>query len=331
MDNLNKVQNAALDLISGDARFLITLVDMFENSKNINSNYIIMAMPYIGVFAHGAELWARKVGLSADVFSSEEYEYYTYIRGGCKLFENSYYDLQAILKSEFEKSDKYFYKKRTFLEKIIGYYNFGADKLAEKYCGNTIVCSAYIPFSPFDKNSGPKLKELSKVAGKLAFFYCGHDKTPYKYSHNLIVTSVDFNFNKNSPITVNTFDGLMLFSILCNINYVIIFLENIIIEEVAQKFKFAYLQYYYLCGFIKDLNKCANYHLHLNDSLFNREFRNCLSHYGLGQYIDCCDLFVNDPLKGLTQKAFDMDYFKAKEILFDYLSSLADQIEKIIF
>ena len=39
---LNKVQKAAFDLIQSDARFIYTLVDMLNNAKNINSNYVMM-------------------------------------------------------------------------------------------------------------------------------------------------------------------------------------------------------------------------------------------------------------------------------------------------
>lgn len=44
---LNKVQKAAFDLIQSDARFIYTLVDMQNNAKNINSNYVMMSIPYI--------------------------------------------------------------------------------------------------------------------------------------------------------------------------------------------------------------------------------------------------------------------------------------------
>lgn len=52
---LNKVQKAAFDLIQSDARFIYTLVDMQNNAKNINSNYVMMSIPYIGIFVDGAK------------------------------------------------------------------------------------------------------------------------------------------------------------------------------------------------------------------------------------------------------------------------------------
>ena len=73
---LNKVQKAAFDLIQSDARFIYTLVDMQNNAKNINSNYVMMSIPYIGIFADGAEQWCKKIGLNAPRFNDEEKEYY---------------------------------------------------------------------------------------------------------------------------------------------------------------------------------------------------------------------------------------------------------------
>ena len=40
---------------------------------------------------------------------------------------------------------------------------------------------------------------------------------------------------------------------------------------------------------------------------------------------------VDDVLKGLTIKAFGMDYRTAKEMLYKFLSDLAEQIKNIIF
>ena len=60
---MNKVQQAAFDLIREDARFLYAITDIMRNAKNIDSNYICMSLPYIGLFADGAEQWCKKIGL----------------------------------------------------------------------------------------------------------------------------------------------------------------------------------------------------------------------------------------------------------------------------
>lgn len=68
----NKVQAAAFDLIQSDARFLYTLTDIRQKARNINSNYIMMCQPYIGIFADGAEQWCKKLKLEAPAFNQRE-------------------------------------------------------------------------------------------------------------------------------------------------------------------------------------------------------------------------------------------------------------------
>ena len=121
-----------------------------------------------------------------------------------------------------------------------------------------------------------------------------------------------------------------MFSILCNVNYVVEFIDKFFTDEIPQKFKFAYLQYYYLCGFIEEINKVSGSTFYLNNSLRDRSFRNCIAHYGLGQYLSTDDLIVNDPLAGLTIKAFGKDYMMTKEVLFAYLIELTAQIKEAI-
>lgn len=68
----------------------------------------------------------------------------------------------------------------------------------------------------------------------------------------------------------------------------------------------------------------------IDTSLMNRDFRNCLAHYGLGQYMKETDIVKDDVLFGLTQKAFGENYFETKVILFEIMKQLAEHIEKIV-
>ena len=93
---LNRVQMAAYELIRSDARFIYALTDILRNAKDIETNYILMSQPYIGVFADGAEQWCRKVGLQAPQFNATEKEYYTILRGRHKLYELSYEEYASL-------------------------------------------------------------------------------------------------------------------------------------------------------------------------------------------------------------------------------------------
>lgn len=94
---LNKIQKAGFELMQSDARFIYTFVDIFETAKNIDSNYMLMCLPYIGVFADGAEQWCKKVGLDAPRFNDEEKEFYVKLRQAHKLYELTYKDYEKII------------------------------------------------------------------------------------------------------------------------------------------------------------------------------------------------------------------------------------------
>ena len=105
---LNAIQKAAYELIQADARFLYTLTDIQRNAKNINSNYIMMSQPYIGLFTDGAEQWCQKLGLGAPQFTDTEKTYYTALRQSHKLYEMSYSNYLSALMMKFKASDDHF-------------------------------------------------------------------------------------------------------------------------------------------------------------------------------------------------------------------------------
>lgn len=330
---LSKVQETAYSLIQSDARFLYTLMDMQRNAENINSNYIMMCLPYIGIFADGAEQWCKKIGLDAPRFNVEEKSYYVKLRKTHKLFEMSYKEYEALLVKKFQESDQYFYSIRSLLEKVIGYYNVGIDYCNGMVCGNTILCAMYMPFDTFgDKKIGPKIRDLSIIAGELAVYFLDTDLKPFDYDDkNNIVKYQDYHFYKKCPLKSKKNLDFVLFSILCGINYVIEFIDKYFITEIPQKFKFAYLQYYYLCNFMKELNTVNKTKYFIDSSLQDRNLRNCIAHYGLGQILGEQEIIDNDVMKGLTQKVFGMDYYTCKKKLYNCLGDLANQIKENIF
>ena len=118
---------------------------------------------------------------------------------------------------------------------------------------------------------------------------------------------------------------------MCSINYITEFIDKYFIEEIPQKFKYAYLQYYYICDFLKELNIANRTNYYIDNGLKNRSLRNCFAHYGLGQYLKETEVNEKDILKGLTEKAFELDYFSCKNLLYKYLQDLKNQIEENIF
>ena len=326
---MNKVQKTAYELIREDARFIYALTHISQNAKNIDSNYICMSLPYIGLFADGAEQWGKKVKLDTPCFNNEEKKFYEQVRQAHKLFEKSYEKYENLLLKKLSESEDYFYSKYGSIEKNLKYNNVGTDVYNDTFCGNTILCSMYSPKKMLG-NEGVWLRNISVVVGELVGFYGGADLPVYRYNDDLVIGYEDYHFYKNSPLNMNNDFGFVLFSILCSINYVIEFIENYFIDEIPQKFKFAYLQYYYLCDFIKQVNVAKNTNFYIDNSLSHREFRNCIAHYGLGRYISESEIISDDVLKGLTYKACGKDYLTVKEELYKILKDLADQIGEMI-
>ena len=325
--HLRKVQKAAYLLMREDARFLFSLVDLYKNGCNLDDNYVCMSLPYIGLFADGAEQWCRKVGMNVPRFSQEEKEYYSYLRASIKALERGYDDYISSLSSMLQKSDEYF--KGIRLTGQEAYFNIGADLFMGKYCGNTILCASYNKYDCFEDEVGPRLRDISVVAGKIAAALECDRFAPYRHSDEKAIFR-DYHFFLNSPLRLNNDIGLLLFSIMCAVNYAIVFIENFYVDEIPQKFKFAYLQYYYLCEFIPQVNEQAGIDIEIDTSLMNRDFRNCLAHYGLGQFMKESDIINNDVLYGLTNKAFGKNYSETKKCLYNILQHTIEQIEEIV-
>ena len=70
---------------------------------------------------------------------------------------------------------------------------------------------------------------------------------------------------------------------------------------------------------------------YIDKTLKNRSLRNCFAHYGLGLFLEEIEINEKDVLKGLTEKAFNIDYFSCKNLLYKYLVDLKSQIEETIF
>ena len=73
MSQLNKVQQASLYLIQGDARLLFSILKyhQYTDSENMN-NFLMMYLPYIGMFVDGSSKWLSKVNLNPISLNDEE-------------------------------------------------------------------------------------------------------------------------------------------------------------------------------------------------------------------------------------------------------------------
>lgn len=122
-----------------------------------------------------------------------------------------------------------------------------------------------------------------------------------------------------------------MFSILCTINYLLLFVCQAFADECPSKLRFLYLQYYYLVNLIEDINSKLKTNFKINNQWHSRSFRDCMAHYGLGQVLKDTDIIETDLMGGLTNKIFNVDYIQTKTNIFNELKNLADQLEKYLF
>ena len=326
MSKMTPVQKAALDVILDDVQFFYTYVDLHKNAKNLKINYNCMMNPYLGLFVDGAEQWCAKVGIAASQYNDEEKEYYTAVRGTNKLFSISYAEYKSIMEQLFQKSDDYF-KEAAHKKGYLVYTNVGVDVYHGHFCGNTILCSYNVPAFQFgNPDLGDYLKRVNEFGGKIIAELGGMLFPILHYDKQERIVPRDYHFFEYCPLKTDSFDDFCFFSILCNINFVVEFLDNFIEEETVSIFRFAYLQYYYLCDLVRDIECDTGIHFELDNRYHDRKFRNCLAHYGLGQYLTADDIMDDDPLKGLTHKAFGEAYEDTKVGVFEALRHLSRQI-----
>ena len=326
--NLNTVQEKAFSLIQADARFLYSFVEIHKTARP-KSNFNLMSLPYLGLFIDGAEKWGNKVGVDISKFTEDEKNYYEVMRNSIKLFDLSFVEYSDLLHTAFEENDKHFYDTSPYeLKNLKLYHNVGTDVTGEKFCGNTILCSIYIPCPYFSDGINKFLRDLFIVGGELTAQYGGANLGAYSTNPQIKFTYKDFHFFDRCPLKNSEFSSFVLFSVLCSINYILLCINKYFIDEFPAKLRFAYILYYYLANFIQDANDKMSTTFNIDKKYLNQDFRNCMVHYGLGQVMKEADIIESDSMMfGLTDKFFSKSYFELKECIYFELQNLADQLE----
>ena len=327
---MNRIQKQAYELIKDDARAILTLVELQKNNK-LDSNYICMSIQYIAIFTYEFNKWAKVLNLKIPQFTKEHKEYYEKIRLKNKLLEMGYDQVSDLLKEALKKSDEYFSNKCHPLSKVFKLYNnIGVDIIKDKYCGNTVLCDIYNPFINEDYSNGVLNKHMGIICGRLVGNIIKDDFKVLEYSREIETNSKDFNFYRNIPLKSRNIDSLVLFSILCSINFIVEFVDKIFIEDTTTKLRWGYLQYFYLVDFIKEINGRCKIKLEVDDKLYDKKFRNCMAHYGLGVILNEESIIENEKFGGITQILFELTYVQTKEFIFGELRRVSKQIEELI-
>lgn len=327
-------QTAAKELIQSDLRYLYTV---YRNIDTINSNYIVSMMPYLSLIIDGAESWIAamtnaKPGLiDAPRFTREEKLFYDTARQSIKLWEMSFEEVSVLLEERYKESDAYFSSLCKPVVKRLHLYDiFGTDITDDgHFCGNTILAATYLPgYNHGDSAYGPGLRDLAVIGGKYISIF--HAKEEYEVCADLKFQFRDYGGFEKSPVG-NAFSyRFVLFSLLCQVNFMLYAVDKFIVPEIPAKLRFAYILYYYLCDTLPQINNMHGTSFHVNREYHSQDFRNAMAHYKVGVYLRANEIVPKDPMFGLTQKAFNCDFGKVKHAIFCELKSLSMQIERFL-
>lgn len=333
-DNLtfSEQQKAAIALIRNDFRFVYTII---SNRGQLKSNYIAFSMPLLGTIMDGAEDWVKaynnssKTKLKIPTFSPEEQVYYEEMRNAIKLWDNGYNTIFEDLKATYQASDLYFSGLcKPIARKLRLYDIFGVDLVDGEFCGNTILGSYCAPQYQFDNFNGERLCKYAEIMGAYAATFGALEE--YSVDKNFHFYYKDYGGLVRSPVGNGFSDKFVLFSILCQTQFITYCVEKYITEECTTKFRFLYLQYYYLSKVLPEINCKLHTEFAMDATLKLRQFRNAMAHYKIGIALKPDEINYGDPLYGLTQKFFHCDYYAAKRFIIDNLSALMCQIKSYL-
>lgn len=103
--------------------------------------------------------------------------------------------------------------------------------------------------------------------------------------------------------------------------------DKFIVPEIPAKLRFAYILYYYLCDTLPQINNMHGTSFHVDREYHSQDFRNAMAHYKVGVYLRANEIVPEDPMFGMTKKAFGEDFVQTKDTIMQELKRLADQLK----
>lgn len=329
---LNKVQKCAVKLMQNDLRLFFTLL---YNQEIVTPSYYIALMPYTGLIVDGIEDWVNaynnssKDKLKLPTFTDEEEKYYAEMRNSIKLFEKGYIELSKTLHEKYEQSERYFSSLCKPTAKLLHLYDiYGVFYCNSLSCDNTILNQVVTPFFKYGKTDGETIKKMATIGGE--YTACFNALKPYEIKSDYNFSTKDYGGFVKSPFGNKYNYKFLLFTILCQINFIIYSVDKFIVDETSTKLRFAYILYYYLLELLTDIKEILNISIIMDDKYHSDVFRNAMAHYKLGVSLKENDIIDSDPMFGLTQKLFSEDYYTVKNNIISELDKAGKQIQSII-
>lgn len=231
---MNNIQIKAIELIKNDLQLIYTI---FANTNIVSPSYYMAFMPYMGMIIDGAEDWIKcynnsnKDKLELPLFTQEEQLYYEAMRNSVKMFENGVDAVYAMLEEKYLKSDEYFSSLCKPIAKALHLYDiFGVFKINGEYCDNTILDSYYAPFYEYGKDNGEFYKQMMIIGGK--YLACFDATEAYPIKTDSVFSTSDYGGFVKSPVGNEFSYRFLLFTIYCQINFIIKCIDEFIENEI---------------------------------------------------------------------------------------------------
>lgn len=327
---MNNIQIKEIELMKNDLRLIYTI---FANTNIVSPSYYLAFMPYMGMIIDGVEDWIKsynnsnKNKLEMPLFTQEEQLYYEAMRNSVKMFENGVDAVYEILEEKYLKSDEYFSYLCKPIAKTLHLYDiFGVFKINGEYCDNTILDSYYAPFYEYGKDNGEFYKQMMIIGGK--YLACFNTTEAYAVKTDYVFSVSDYGGFVKSPVGNKFSYRFLLFTIYCQINFIIKCIDDFIEGEISTKLRISYILYYYLLKILPDINIKYSCDFKISDKYNSDIFRNAMAHYKLGVLLKEDELVENDIMFGLTQKCFGEDYLSVKNFIVEELKNLSNYIKE---
>ena len=339
---LNNREKIVLNLIRDDALSIYSLFKHIESRKDM-ANYTVALTPILGLYIEGAAKWLKSNSELKNIvpkMNSECKIFYEKLRQNTKFYGEDIVDIEKELRGQFNQADDYFSQSINIFNKAIDIHdNYGVTFLAQNNTkipiANTIDFANLLPDFTFDLEYAIKLKDYLFYAGSFISKILGKDlmieKNLYKIDKKIKFVNKDYGFFMRSRIKKKYNQNFILFNLICNINFILYGLNQLIIEDVPIKLRATYLLYYYLCSINSEINDYFNTSFKIDNRYSDRTVRNALAHYGLYQALGD-DIIEDDLFGGLTNKYFNLNWInllkELNNILLDYRDKILFYLEK---
>lgn len=330
--SFNPVQKAAWSLMKNDLQFLYTII---KNQTIATASYYVALMPFMGLIIDGVEDWIKSYNNSSNnklalpTFNDTERIYYEEMRKAIKLYDKTYKELYDQLENAFRKSDTYFSSCCKPLAKHLHLYDiYGVFTCNTIPCDNTLLNQCVTPFFEYGKIDGEKIKEIAHIGGEYIALLGACSE--YKVNTTFVYETTDYGGFVKSPLGKQFNYKYVLFSIICQINFILYGINEFLIEETTTKLRFSYILYYYLLKIIPDINKALHLNLKINNTYKSDGFRNAMAHYKLGVALKETEIINDAYMYGLTEKFFGIDYQHLKAGILQELENSKNQITDLL-